>query len=176
MSDEIELADKFDRMNSVVEELLKGSNPTQISKQLGMKRVEVLESLQTWRGLIQSDQGIRERAKEALAGADQHYAMLIKRAWETVEQADMNNQLNIKASSLKLIADIESKRIDMLQKAGLLEDNEMAEKILDNERKQEILTGILRDVTSKCNHCKVEVARRLGQVTNKVEVVIVDEA
>lgn len=175
MSDELEIADKFDRMNSVVEELLKGSNPTQISKQLGMKRAEVLESLGTWRGLIQSDQGIRERAKEALAGADQHYAMLIKRAWETVEQADMNNQLNIKASSLKLIADIESKRIDMLQRAGLLENNEMASQILETERKQEILTGILKEVTSKCNHCKVEVARRLGQVTNTVEVVIVDE-
>lgn len=175
MSDELEIADKFDKMNTVVEELLKGSNPTQIAKQLGMKRAEVLESLGTWRGLIQSDQGIRERAKEALAGADQHYAMLIKRAWETVEQADVNNQLNIKASALKLIADIESKRIDMLQKAGLLENNEVAAQILETERKQEILTDILKEVTSKCNHCKVEVAKRLGQVTNKVEVVVIND-
>lgn len=175
MSDELEIADKFDKMNRVVEELLKGNNPTQIAKQLEMKRAEVLEVLDTWRGLIQSDQGIRERAKEALAGADQHYAMLIKRAWETVEQADVNNQLNIKASALKLIADIEGKRIDMLQKAGLLENNEMATQILETERKQEILTEILRDVTSKCNHCKVEVARRLGEVTNKAEVIIINE-
>lgn len=175
MSDELEIADKFDKMNRVVEELLKGNNPTQIAKQLEMKRAEVLEVLDTWRGLIQSDQGIRERAKEALAGADQHYAMLIKRAWETVEQADINNQLNIKASALKLIADIEGKRIDMLQKAGLLENNEMATQILETERKQEILTEILRDVTSKCNHCKVEVARRLGEVTNKAEVIIINE-
>lgn len=175
MSDELEVADKFDKMNRVVEELLKGNNPTQIAKQLEMKRAEVLEVLDTWRGLIQSDQGIRERAKEALAGADQHYAMLIKRAWETVEQADINNQLNIKASALKLIADIEGKRIDMLQKAGLLENNEMATQILETERKQEILTEILRDVTSKCNHCKVEVARRLGEVTNKAEVIIIND-
>ena len=175
MSDELEVADKFDKMNRVVEELLKGNNPTQIAKQLEMRRAEVLEVLDTWRGLIQSDQGIRERAKEALAGADQHYAMLIKRAWETVEQADINNQLNIKASALKLIADIEGKRIDMLQKAGLLENNEMATQILETERKQEILTEILRDVTSKCNHCKVEVARRLGEVTNKAEVIVIND-
>lgn len=175
MSDELEIVDKFDKMNRVVEELLKGNNPTQIAKQLDMKRAEVLEVLDTWRGLIQSDQGIRERAKEALAGADQHYAMLIKRAWETVEQADINNQLNIKASALKLIADIEGKRIDMLQKAGLLENNEFATQMLETERKQEILTEILRDVTSKCNHCKIEVAKRLGEVTNKAEVILIND-
>lgn len=175
MSDELEVADKFDKMNRVVEELLKGNNPTQIAKQLDMKRAEVLEVLDTWRGLIQSDQGIRERAKEALAGADQHYAMLIKRAWETVEQADINNQLNIKASALKLIADIEGKRIDMLQKAGLLENNEVATQILETERKQEILTEILRDVTSKCSHCKIEVAKRLGEVTNRAEVIVIND-
>jgi hypothetical protein len=50
--------------------------------------------------------------------------MIIQRAWETVEQADQNDQLGIKTQTLKLIADIEAKRIDMLQKAGILENNE----------------------------------------------------
>lgn len=172
MSD-IEIADKFDRMNQVVEELLKGNNPSQIAKTLGLKRAEVLETLSTWRGLMHSDQGIRERAKEALAGADQHYAMLIKRAWETVEQADVNSDLRTKASALKLIADIEGKRIDMLQKAGLLENNELSSQLLETERKQELLVSILKEVTSSCNHCKVEVARRLSQVTNQVQEVII---
>lgn len=175
MSD-IEIADKFDRMNQVVEELLKGNNPSQIAKTLGIKRAEVLETLSTWRGLMHSDQGIRERAKEALAGADQHYAMLIKRAWETVEQADVNSDLRTKSSALKLIADIEGKRIDMLQKAGLLENNELSSQLLETERKQELLVGILKEVTSNCNHCKVEVARRLSQITNQVqEVVIIND-
>ena len=173
MSSDIEVADKFDRMNRVVEELLKGNNPTQISKSLGIKRAEVLETLDTWRGLMQSDQGIRERAKEALAGADQHYAMLINRAWETVEQADINSDLRTKATALKLIADIEAKRIDMLQKAGLLENNELSSQLLETERKQELLVKILKEVTSSCNHCKVEVAKRLSEVTNKVQEVII---
>lgn len=174
MSNEIELAESFDNMNRVVEELLKGNNPTQIAKNLGMKRAEVLESLDTWRGLMKGDSHIRERAKEALVGADHHYAMLIQRAWETVEQADANSQLQIKAGALKLIADIEGKRIDMLQKAGLLEDNEMANQILENEKKQEVLVGILREVTANCDHCKFEVARRLSQVTGQMEAVNVE--
>lgn len=170
---EVEIADKFERMNQVVEELLKGNNPTQIAKTLGIKRAEVLDTLSTWRGLMHSDQGIRERAKEALAGADQHYAMLIKRAWETVEQADVNSDLRTKATALKLIADIEGKRIDMLQKAGLLESNELSSQLLETERKQELLVSILKEVTSNCNHCKVEVAKRLSQVTNQVQEVVV---
>ncbi len=166
---EIELSSSFDQMNLVVEELLKGKNPTEISKFLGIKRSEVLEHIDTWRELVSGDSRIRERAREALAGADQHYSMIIQRAWETVDQADANQQYNTKASALKMIADVEQKRIDMLQKAGLLENNEMSSQLLETERKQEILVSILKEVTSECNHCRVEVAKRLSEVTGKVE-------
>ena len=171
---QIEVFERFDRMNKVVEELLKGGNPTTISRTLDMKRSEVLDLLDEWKVLIKSDNHVRERAKEALAGADQHYAMLIQRAWETVEQADQNSQYGTKASTLKLIADIESKRIDMLQKAGLLEDNELADQLMETERKQEVLVGILKEVTSDCDHCKFEVAKRLSQVTGRLEAIDVD--
>lgn len=175
---EIELSEKterFDLMNKVVEEMLKGGNPTSIAKSLDLKRGEVLQLLDEWRGFAHSDNRIRERAKEALSGADQHYTMLISRAWETVEQADSNEQYNIKAQALKLITDIEGKRIEMLQKAGLLENNELANDLIEAERKQEILMAILKEVTSDCDHCKVEVARRLSKITNRVEEIIVED-
>lgn len=175
MSNEIEVAERFDLMNKVVEEMLKGSNPTQIAKTLSIKRGDVLTLMDEWRGFAHSDNRIRERAKEALSGADQHYNMLINRAWETVEQADENAQFNIKTQALKLITDIEGKRIEMLQKAGLLENNELANDLMEAERKQEILMGILKEVTSDCDHCKVEVARRLSKITNRVEEIIVED-
>jgi len=156
-------------MNKVVEQLLMGSNPTEIARQLGMRRVEVLDFIDEWKSLVRSDNGVRERAKEALAGADQHYAMIINRSWETVEQADSNQQYNIKTQALKLIADTEQKRMDMLHKAGVLEDNELANEVLEMERKQEILVKILKEVTADCEKCRVEVARRLSQVTNRAE-------
>ena len=171
MSSELELVERFDRMNKVVEELLKGNNANQIARNLDMKRGEVLTLLDEWRTIVHSDNHIRDRAKEALMGADQHYAMLIQKAWETVEQADQNDQLNIKTQALKLITDIEAKRIEMLQKAGLLENNELGDQLMETERKQEILVDILKSVTSNCDTCKFEVARRLSQVTGKVEAV-----
>lgn len=172
---ELEVAGQFDQMNRVVEEMLKGSTPSQISKSLSLKLVEVNEHIKNWKGLVLSGEfGIKERATEALSAADAHYNMIIKEAWETVHQADAQEALNVKAQSLKLIADVEQKRIDMLQKAGVLEKNDMADAILETERKQELLVGILRDVTSSCPNCKQEVARRLAEVTNRVEVISVD--
>ena len=171
---EIEVAGQFDQMNKVIEEMLKGNNPTQIAKDLGLQRADVIKHIDLWRSLIKGDHGVKERASEALSAADQHYNMIIKEAWDTVKRAEDQDALNIKAQTLKLIADVEQKRIDMLQKAGVIEKNDMAESILETERKQEVLVGILRDVSSSCSTCKQEVAKRLSLVTNKVEVISVD--
>ena len=174
MMSEIELADQFDQMNKIVSEFIKGNNVTTIAKQFDIKPIQVSNMLNAWREIMHSDNGIRERAREALGAADQHYSMVINEAWNTVNQADAQDALNIKAQSLKLIADVEQKRIEMLQKAGVIEKNEMADQILETERKQEILVGILRDVTSSCSHCKQEVARRLSQATGVVETIVVE--
>jgi uncharacterized protein (DUF885 family) len=171
---DIELADHFDRMNKVVEELLKGNNPTQIASVTGFKRAEVLEYIDQWKEVVRNDSGARDRAKEAISGADQHYAMLIKEAWKTVEDADQAGQLNIKATALKLIADIEGKRIGMLQEVGLLDNQELAAQVAETERKQDILVKILKEVTATCPKCKMEVAKRLSQITGVVEPVIID--
>ena len=171
---EIELADHYDRMNKVVGELLKGNNPTQIASLTGFKRAEVLEYIDQWKEVVRNDSTARERAKEAISGADQHYAMLIKEAWKTVEDADGAGQLNVKATALKLIADIEGKRIGMLQEVGLLDNQELATQVAETERKQEILVKILKEVTASCPKCKLDVAKRLSQITGVVEPVIID--
>lgn len=170
---EIELAERFDRMNKVVEQMLMGNNPTQISKALSMPRKDVLDLIDEWKEIVRDDTSARERAKEAVAGADQHYAMLIKEAWKTVDDADQSGQLNVKSTTLKLIADIEAKRITMLQQLGLLDNAELANHLADTERKQDVLVGILRDVTAACPKCKLEVAKRLSQITGVVEPVVV---
>jgi hypothetical protein len=100
--------------------------------------------------------------------------MLIKEAWKTVEDADQAGQLNVKATALKLIADIEGKRIGMLQEVGLLDNAELAIQIAETEKKQEILVKILKEVTASCPKCKMDVAKRLSQITGIVEPVIIE--
>jgi hypothetical protein len=134
-----------------------------------------LQYIDEWKEVVRSDSGARDRAKEAVSGADQHYAMLIKEAWKTVEDADQAGQLNVKATALKLIADIEGKRIGMLQEVGLLDNAELATQIAETEKKQEILVGILKDVTASCPKCKMEVAKRLSQITGVVEPIVINQ-
>jgi ElaB/YqjD/DUF883 family membrane-anchored ribosome-binding protein len=171
---EVEVAGQFDQMNKVVEELLKGNTSAAIAKNLNLTRVQIDNHIKTWKELIKDNSAVKARAKEALAGADEHYSMLIKEAWRTVEQADLQDSLNVKTQALKLIADIEAKRIDMLNKAGVLENDDMADQILESERKQELLVNILKEVTANCDNCKWEVSKRLSEVTGKIEAVIVD--
>ncbi|AIW02597.1 hypothetical protein AXJ18_gp177 [Streptomyces phage Jay2Jay] len=160
-------------MNTVVAAHLKGDNATAIARNTGMKRAQVIEYIEEWKGLAQNNKAIQARAQEALTGMDEHYNMIIRELWGVLEEADMNNDLKTKTTVLKNLADVEGKRVDLLQKAGLIEGQHMGDEVIEMERKHEILIGILREVTSECPHCKVEVARRLSRVTDKAETIVV---
>lgn len=163
----------IEEINKVASEYIKGNDESSISKSLDIPRNRVVKLLNEWRSMIANNEAIRGRAREALAGADQHYNQLIKKAYEVVEDADTTANLSAKTTALKLILDIETKRIDMLQKAGLLENKELADQLIEQERKQDILLGILKDVVGNCSHCKYEVARRLAEYGGPGEAVTV---
>jgi hypothetical protein len=102
--------------------------------------------------------------------------MLIKEAWKTVDDADQQGQLNVKATALKLIADIETKRIAMLQQIGLLDNQEIADQIAETERKQDVLVSILRDVAKDYPDIRREIMKRLSQITGVVEPIEIIES
>jgi len=177
LSESEKMAEHLDKVNDVVAEYLKGTNETDISKQLDIPRTRVVKYLTEWRGLISNNQAIRGRAHEALASADVHYSKLINKAYEVIDATDTmtgTGSLNTKTSAIKMIADMEAKRIDMLQKSGMLDNKELADELEETERKQEVLEGILKEVVSDCNHCKTQVMKRLATVADPNEAVVVD--
>ena len=167
-----DLVKHLDLVNAVASEYLKGNDASQISTQLNLPRQKVLSLLTDWRVMASNNQAIHERAKEALAGADQHFSSLIKKSYEVIEVADINTNLGAKTQAIKLIADIESKRLEMLQKAGLLDNKEIAEQIVAMEKKHEILINILKDIASEYPGIREEIMKRLSEV--KTEVIIID--
>jgi hypothetical protein len=173
MSAEEQLIEHLDEVNKVVEEYLKGNDPTQISKELVMPRQKVVAHINEWKQMASDNAIIRARAKEALAGADTHYNKLITKAYEVMDDATTTANLNAKTSAIKLVLDIESKRIDMLQKAGLLENKELAEEMLEIERKQDILVGILRDIAAEYPQIRDEIMRRLSDISKEKEVITI---
>jgi DNA-directed RNA polymerase specialized sigma subunit len=163
----------LDALNQVASEYLKGSNETEISKELDMPRAKVVKYLEEWRQMASSNEAIHARAKEALAGMDRHYSTLIQRAYEVVDEATLTSNLTAKTTALKLIADIEAKRIEMLHRAGLLDNKEIAEELISMEKKQETIVNILKDVSLSCDRCKPKIMSRLSSITN--EAIIVDD-
>jgi hypothetical protein len=173
MSTEDDLVKHLDQVNQVVEEYLKGNDPTVISKELDIPRTKVVALINEWKVMASANDAIRARAKEALAAADTHYSKLVSRTYEVIDEASMTNNLSAKTAAIKLVMDIESKRIDMLQKAGLLENKELAEEMIQIERRQEILMSILRDIASEHPQIRDEIMRRLSDIAKKDEVITI---
>jgi hypothetical protein len=123
--------------------------------------------------MASANDAIRARAKEALAGADTHYSKLITKAYEVIDESSLTNNLSAKTQAIKLVMDIEKSRIEMLQKAGLLENKELAEEMVQIERKQEVLIGILRDVASEHPEVRDLIMQRLSQIAKEGEVITI---
>jgi len=173
MSTEEDLIKHLDQINNVVGEYLKGNDPTVISKELDIPRTRVVSLINEWKTMASDNAAIRSRAKEALVGADTHYSKLISKAYEVIDEASMVNNLSAKTAAIKLVMDIESKRIDMLQKAGLLENKELAEEMVEIERRQEVLVGILRDIASEHPDIRDLIMQRLSSIAREGEVITV---
>jgi hypothetical protein len=170
----VDIVTHIEEVNKVATEYIKGFNESEISKELDIPRARVSSLLREWKSMASNSEAVRARAREALSGADTHYSRLIKQAYEIIEDANTQGALTVKATAIKLILDIESKRIDMLQKAGLLENKELAEELLEMERKQEVLVKILKEVSGECPNCKNKVATRLADFAGKNEVVLIE--
>ena len=173
MSTEAELVQHLDEVNTVVSEYLKGNDPTKISKDLDIPRTRVVAHINEWKVMASANDAIRARAKDALAGMDAHYSKLITKAYEVIDEASLNNNLTAKTAAIKLVVDIEKARIEMLQKAGLLENKELAEEMLEIEKKQDILVNILRDIASTHPEVRDLILQRLSSVAKEGEVITV---
>ena len=166
-----DMIEYIEEVNTVATEYIKGNDASAIAKMLGKPRTRVVTLLNDWHNMVTDNEAIRIRAKEALAGADLHYSKLIKQTYEVIDDANTLQNLSAKLNGIKLIMDIEKTRIDQLQKAGLLENKELADQLLESERKQDIIVGILKDVSGNCPTCRVEVARRLSRLGGQEEAV-----
>ena len=170
---EVDFVKHLDEVNQVVEEYLKGNDPTKISKDLAIPRTRVVAHLNEWKAMASANDAIRARAKDALVSADAHYTKLIQQAYEVIDDATTTANLNAKTTAIKLVMDIESRRIDMLQKAGLLENKELAEEMLEIEKRQEVLVGILRDIATEHPEVRDLIMQRLSAIAKEGEVITV---
>lgn len=172
-------AARYERMYEVVELYLKSENETKIAKALGIPRKEVLGLLDEWRHSAVASEYIKDRVEELMRVMDEHYSSLIRKYYEIVDEVDSlpgpsAQMLAQKANALKGIADLENKRIETLQRSGLLDAADLGNEIAEMERQRDIILDILQN--DLCETCSIHVSRRMGEVLGQPQpLVVVDE-
>lgn len=161
---ELDIAEHIDQVNLAAMEYLKGKTDAQIASHLSLPKARVTVLIREWKAMASNSDAVRIRAKEALAGADQHYTSLIATAYEIAGEAKTQGALGQQTAAIKLVLDIERSRLEMLQKAGLLENRELAEQLMETEAKQDAIMKIIKDVVNDCPHCKPKVLAKMAGI------------
>jgi len=167
MTDELE--QYYSDQNKVVELYAKGFRVRDIQNKTGLSRNRIDELLDSFRDYAKQDKVIRERAREIVLVVDTHYSEIIKDMHAAVDEANQNGDYKVVVSGLKMIADAEARRVDLLQKSGILAGNELADKQAELENRQEIIFKIFEDL---CYNCKIMVQNRLKNISTEIKPVI----
>lgn len=169
-------SDAFKRMEDVASLMAEGvTSPHTIGRRLGIKVVEARALMEQWHEVLRSDQDSRDAARDALNLMLQRYDILLTEANQNLKDLKslvfdekVSAQIN---TTIKTIADLDKVRVDLLQKAGLLDQGDLGDELAEREEREALLIGILRN--DLCPECRLTVARKLQEVTNTVEATVV---
>ena len=176
---------RYDEMRDVVELYVQNVNPTKIAKQLGLRRVDVLNHIDEWKQSAAGMEVMKERVETLIGSMDEHYSLLIRKAYEIIEEVDRpldedekrketmtrSQMLSQKKGALDLIAKLEKDRIDILQKSGLMEIDHLGDELAEMEEQKAAILGIFEEEGVLCDHCKPKVLGRLAKVMGGDSVV-----
>lgn len=168
----------MERAETVGRLYLQGKNETQIARELGIARKEVVVAVRDFRQLLkrqsESAVDVRDRLLDIILEADESFRMVIEEAWGTVRAADEQDSLNTKLNALKIVESSTKNRSDMLQKSGVSEDDEIINQLNETERRQEVLVGILKRTKELFPEAAEYIARELNKISSDVEVVEIE--
>ena len=153
----------YETMSAVVELFVTGNkNATAIAKTLGLPRRDVLDYIDEWREIAKSNEHIKDRAAQAINDMDLHYDKIIREMW-TIIEADLTDT-RTKATTLKAVSEVEAKRQEVLQKAGIYDDSGIADQMVLMEEKVDKMQQLLINVTSMFPDTKMYIIERLSMV------------
>jgi hypothetical protein len=177
---------RYQEMYDVVRLFVKNKNPTEIARELGLRRVDVIKHIDDWRTSVVHSDMMKERVDELIGVMDEHFGILIQKAYEVIEEVDRpidddskrketmtrSQMLSQKMNAIKTIADLEGKRIDILQKSGLLEAADLGDELAAMEEQKQMLVQILSE--ELCDYCKPKVMGRISGAMSSNNITVVD--
>jgi len=144
---------RFEEANTVMAWYGKGYKPFQIAKEMGIKRALVDEHIAEWKESVRDTSFIRDRVNEHLAQMDDHFDELNKHLHYTLDAIPKKEKdaalLGQRTAAVKAIAEVTTKRIDALQKAGLLDAADLGDEMAETEKKVDDIKELLKSLMGK---------------------------
>lgn len=176
MSLSVTESDPFKEMEEVASHMMKGASEYQTARRTGLKVVEVRALWSEYKDRLNQDTLARDAARDYMNMMVRQYDELIQKAHENLAELEelvfdekVSAQIN---ATIKNIGDLQAKRVDTLQKAGLLDAHDLGDELAEREEREEMILRILRE--DLCGHCKMVVRDRISELTGNVEGTIVD--
>ncbi len=162
-------------MEEVAKHMMRGESEYQAARRLNMKVVEVRSLWQNYKDRLNNDALARDAARDSLNVMVKQYDDLIKVLHDNLyglNDLDYKDKISSQiVATTKAIGDLQAKRVDLLQKAGLLDAHDLGDELAEREEREALLINILRN--DLCDDCRSVVARKLQEVTNTVEATVV---
>ena len=172
---QIKEGEYYAELNRVSEEYIKGTiDATTISKVTGIRRDKVVKYISEFQAFARSRKYIQERATESLTSMDMQLSMVQKELWSIIEND--NPTPNVKNSVLKNIADVEVKRHEVLQRAGVFNEDSLPEELVALQEKVDVVQKILLEVARKYPDTKTFIMDALSKANSgEAPPAVVDE-
>ncbi|QLF83346.1 hypothetical protein SEA_NICEHOUSE_102 [Rhodococcus phage NiceHouse] len=121
-----------------------------------------------YKSFIRNDMWTSNRSREIIGYMDEHFSSIIIQLYEVVTAAEMADDMKLKASTLKLIVETEGKRVDALQKAGVLSAQTIGDDIAESNARQEKILNILKEVALQWPEAGRYIAEKIAEMSGQV--------
>lgn len=160
-------AEWFKKQNAIVDDFLKGNtNYTDLAKRHSIKRADAIIMLDEWKQYVRSDKSFKEMGRERLHEMDRHYGLIIQEMWDSHQDLKDSGEFHKAATVLKMISEVEAKRQDALQKAGMYDDGELADMVMETERKTQAIAEFLMKLAADYPELKPKIIEALKKIEN----------
>lgn len=175
MSSELTPIDHYEKVNEVVDLFIKGYNPSQIAVKTGRKRRDVVQYIDDWKAVVSNDPYIKARALDTVSEAVEHYKKIKHDAWDVADRAKSDDDRKVELQALGLAASITKQEFEHLRAAGIMQDEDITEQMIEIEQQKQKVVQMLRDVAPQlCEKDRKLIAEELAKLSGKPEVVPID--
>lgn len=164
--------EKANLIQEIAEEVMKGKKPSQIAAEKQISVPTVRAYLSEWEEYVKTtsiqDPELFDRVLENSLKFIENYDLMLKNAWEVHDEARDNAVSASRLQALKVIQEVTAQKARFYQLLGPRQDNNFMEKAKRAERVNELLSNIIRDVVSDCEHCRPMVWDNLQQAFSMI--------